>query len=273
MSSTFSFYALSPEFNLIKGLVQTKTKIIGTDQIVLTADKLMATKLLEITNNNSAKEIYTKIKKSSTKYFNLFINGKGSPYFFTDEFAQDLKKLEGLKLNSEERSILENLKLSRKIYMTQNHHLRIQLMKSNILNNIDLLSGSKNLFKYGAIHMNKSESILGGYDIGNLIFNITDANFKSSLHIMIIVKKGIQGVPFKGMDTKNVNPLSKELKHYTQFFNIAKGDNWVLFNTKEIMKEVKNNKIEIDDKVLRNTLIGFDYLIVIPEGSASKFID
>jgi len=273
LSNTFSFYALSPEFNLLKKLVLTKTKIIGTDQIMMTADKLMASKLLEITNNSTAKQIYTEIKKSSTEHFDLFMNKKGSPYFVTDEFEQNLKKLDSLKLSPEEKSILESLKLSRKIYASQDHHLRIQLMKNNMLNNIELLNDSKNLFKYGAIHMNKSESLLGGYDIGNLISNLTDANFESSLHICIIGKSGFQGTPFKGMDAEKLDPLNDDLKHLSCFFDSVEGNKWHLFNTTEILKKVKTDKVKIKDKKLLNTLYGFDYLIVIPEVSAAKFIN
>ncbi|TPN85242.1 hypothetical protein [Aquimarina algicola] len=272
-SNTFSFYALSTEFNLLKNLVLEKTNIIGTDQIALTADRLMASKLLEITKNNGAKQIYSDIMKNSEKHYDLFTNGKGNPYFFTDEFEQNLEKLSNLKLSSEERLILKDLALSRKIYTSQDHSLRIQLMKNNILNTIDLLKNKKNLFKYGAIHMNKAESILGGYDIGNLISNIEDANFQSSLHIMIIGKEGMQGVPFKGMETQKVNPNSKDLKHFGCFFDSIEGDDWHVFNTKEIVKEIQVNKIKIEDEILLKTVKGFDYLIVIPKVSAATFIN
>ena len=147
-------------------------------------------------------------------------------------------------------------------------------MKNNILNNIELLNGEKNLFKYGAIHMSRSESLKGGYDIGNFVSNISDANFQSSLHILITGKGGFQGAPFKGMDAQKVDPLNdNDLKHLSHFFNSVKEDKWHLFNTAQILEEVKANKIKIKDKVLLNTLLGFDYLIIIPEVSAAKLIE
>ncbi|PKB43074.1 hypothetical protein AX016_1257 [Cellulophaga sp. RHA19] len=269
---SFSFYSMVPEFNMLKDLVQANTNIIGTDQIMLTADKLMAIKLLEITKNEVAKTIYEDIKKRSDEHFQLFINKKGGPYFFSEKFEQNLKKLETLKLSLEEKLIIKDLKLSREIYITQNHYLRIQLMKNNVFKNIELLKEHKNLFKYGAIHINKGESILGGYDIGNFVSNITDANFDSSLHVMIIGKNGTQGIPFS-KEVQKIDLNSKDLKHYSVFFENTEGKEWHLFNTSKILKGVNSNKIKIDNKVLLKTLKGFDYIIVIPEVSAALNIN
>ena len=44
-SNTFSFYALDPEFKLLKKFALSKTNIIGTDQIVLNADRLIFSEL------------------------------------------------------------------------------------------------------------------------------------------------------------------------------------------------------------------------------------
>lgn len=269
---SFSFYSFLPEFNLLKDLVHAKTKIIGTDQIMLTVDKLMAVKLLEITTNKNAKLIYEDIKKKSDDHFDVFINKKGKPYFLTDEFGENLKKLETLTLSLEETLIIKDLKLSRRMYLEGDHYLRIQLMKNNILKNIKLLQKGKNLFKYGAIHMNKGESILGGYDIGNFVANIADANFDTSLHIMIIGKSGTQGIPFS-KEVQKIDSDSNDLKHYNLFFESVNGNKWHLFNTRKILEDVNSNKIKIEDKVLLKTLKGFDYLIVIPKVSAASIMN
>ena len=253
-NNAFSFYALAPEFQLLEKLTKDGLNIIGTDQIVLTADGLMASKLKEITQNIKAKEIYSDIEINSKKHFELFINGKNSPYLFTDEFMQSLEKVKELKLSADEQEIISNLKLSRDIYLDQNHNLRIQLMKNSILKNIKLLQNDKNLFKYGAIHINKAESILGGYDIGNFVSNISDANFDSSLHIMIIGKNGIQGVPFRGMEPQKIDPSSKDLKNYASFFNASDDVKWSLFDVKQFFKTVKSNKVQINNEKLIKTL-------------------
>lgn len=272
LSSSFSFYALQPEFNLLKQLTKTNTKIIGTDQIVLTADGLITSKLKEVTKNNKAKQIYADIIKQSAEHITSALKQKGSFYFFTKDFENKLKELEGLELSALEKNVINDLKLSKKIYTSQSHKLRIQLMKNNILKNSTKLT-QKNLFKYGAIHVNKAESVLGGYDIGNLVYNISDANFKKSLHIMLIGKEGEQGAPFKGMSIQKINSNSKHLKPYEPLFNANSNVNeWVLFDTKKIVKSSKKEKITINDETLLKTLQGFDYIIVIPKVSAADFI-
>ncbi len=271
-NTSFSFYALEKEFDLLQKFVSTKTNIIGLDQVTLTADRLIAFDLLQKTTHNKTQEIYKKIITNSKKHFDLFITGKGSPYFFTNDFIKKLQQLDSLQISDYEKKAIDNILLSHKIYTTQSHQLRIQHMKHNILNHIQKISKQKNLFKYGAIHMNKSESLLGGFDIGNFIANISEANYKKSLHLMIIGKDGIQGVPFKGMKTQKLNTTNGELQYLSPFFNSVTSDEWHVFNLNEIKKSIKKNNIQVGKK-LEKTINGFDYLIVIPKVNPAKFLN
>lgn len=271
--STFSFYALAPEFALLQQLSKDGTQLYGTDQIVLTADRLMAAQLSEITSHDKANAIYQDIMEQSSLHFSRFTKGEGAPYFFTPQFESQLAELQGLLLSQREHKIISDLMLSRTIYLTQDHHLRIQLMKHNVMGQLLAILQGKSLFKYGAIHTSKAESVLGGYDIGNLVANIMDSEFKSSLHIMIIGMSGSQGVPFDGMPIGAVDPTSKDLKHYQPFFEQVNDENWVLFDLNPIRAAMAKGKIEIDNDVLRKTINGHDYLIVIPEVTAAPFIN
>jgi len=272
-SNTFSFYALDPEFKLLKKFALSKTNIIGTDQIVLNADRLIFSELKKETKNKKAFNIYSFIEKQSTVHFNQFTKGNGSPYIFADNFNKNLNLLKSLKLSSKEQKIIRDIQLSQQIYQTQNHKLRIQLMKHNLMNNFRVFSNSKNLFKYGAIHMPKGESLLKNYDLGNLISNIAESQFQSSLHIMIIGESGVQGVPFKGMKPQALDVESKDLKHYKIFFDAMDKNEWYVFNTEEILKKAQSKKIKVDNKTLERVLKGYDFLIVIPEVTPSKFMN
>ena len=141
------------------------------------------------------------------------------------------------------------------------------------MNNFRVFSNSKNLFKYGAIHMPKGESLLKNYDLGNLISNIAESQFQSSLHIMIIGESGVQGVPFKGMKPQALDVESKDLKHYKIFFDAMDKNEWYVFNTEEILKKAQSKKIKVDNKTLERVLKGYDFLIVIPEVTPSKFMN
>lgn len=270
--NTFSFFSLAPEFNLFKKLALSNTNIIGTDQISLISERLIVSELKQKSKNEIAKSIYLEIEKQSAIYFNQIIKGK-SPYFLTEEFTNHLNTLNKLKLSPYEQTVIKDLKLSQKIYIEQNHHLRIQLMKHNLMQNYKQMNHSKNLFKYGANHLPKGESLLKIYDIGNLVNNIADSQFKSSLHIMIISNKGIQGVPIKGMENQKINPNSNDLKHYKPFFDTMNKNKWHVFNNKKILKKLALNKIKIESKTLESVLKGYDYLIIIPEVTPAKFIN
>lgn len=272
--NTFSFYALKPEFNLLKKLVKSNTNIFGTDQIILLSDRLIASELKQKTKNIMAKPIYSEIEENSVIYLDLFMKGKGQPYFYTEKFTANLNKLDSLEISSYEKDIIKDLKLSQRIYSNGgNHHLRIQLMKHNLMQHYETIINSKNLYKYGAGHLPKGESLLKIQDIGNLVNNIADSQFKSSLHIMIIGKSGIQGVPIKGMENQKLDPNSNDLKHYKVFYDTIDNDKWHVFNNKEILNKLSSNKIKIEDKTLERVIKGYDYLIIVPEVTPAKFIN
>lgn len=270
--NTFAFFALEPEFNLMKQLVQSGTKVIGTDQIILMSDRLIASELKQKSKSKIAKSIYSEIEKQSAIHFDQIIEGE-KPYFLTDDFTKQLNTLDSLELSAYEQTVLKDLKLSQNIYLNGDHHLRVQLMKHNLMQNYELIPNSKNLYKYGAIHLPKGESLLEIQDIGSLVNNIADSEFESSLHIMIIGKSGIQGVPIKGLEHQKLDSNSNDLKHYKPFFDTMDKDEWYVFNTKKILKKITTNKLKIEDKTLERVIKGFDYLVVIPEVTPAKFIN
>lgn len=72
----------------------------------------------------------------------------------------------------------------------------------------------KNLFKYGANHMPKGESLMEIFDLGNLVANIEEANYRKSLHIMITGKE---------------EETLADLDQYKAFLTVVKDDNWYAF--------------------------------------------
>jgi len=54
--NTFSFFALSPEFQLFKKIVDSNTTVFGIDQITSVADRLVCEELQQHTKNKEAKE-------------------------------------------------------------------------------------------------------------------------------------------------------------------------------------------------------------------------
>ena len=267
-----SFFALEPEFNLLKNLAKAGVNIKGTDQIIMIADKLFYERLATKTKNKALAELYKQEAAKSKEYFEKFSKDPSQPmYMLTPEYEQNFNKLRAMEKSTEGVEILKKLALSRKIYLEQSHSLRIQLMKQQLLDNYSALAKQKNLFKYGAVHMPKGESLLKIYDIGNIVHNIADSRFEKSLHIMIVGKSGMQGTPFEALPAQKLDAENGDLKGLKPFFQAISGTDWHCFDMMPIRKEMEQNKLTINDKMLLRVINGYDYLVVIPTVTAATF--
>jgi hypothetical protein len=268
----FAFYGLEPESKLLKQLVKSNTVIYGTDQILMNADRLICNDLKNKTKNRKAKKIYEDIENKSRAYFADFLKDPSKPmYLMTDEFEKKLQELKALKLSKEENEIINDLQLTAKIYKEQNHHLRIQLMKNNLMKVDPVWHSKKNLFKYGAIHVSKGESFFKIYDIGNLVNNIADGEFKNSIHIMIVGESGMQGSPFKGFPAAAVDKNSDNLKFLKPLFTAVTSEDWFCFDMRQLRDAKEKGKVEVKDITLSRVIDGYDYVIIIPKVTAAKF--
>lgn len=269
--NTFSFYALDPEFQLMTQLVKSNTAIYGLDQILLIADRLVCSELKHTTKNAQASKIYDSIEINSKIYFDNFLKDPNKPfYFLTHDFEKNLAALEVLPLSQQEKDVIASFKKSVQIYKEQSHHLRVQLMKNQLMKNYTALVDKKNLFKFGANHMPKGESLLKIYDMGNLVNNIADSKFKKSLHIMIVGKAGMQASPFKGFPDNKVDENSDDLKVLKPLFPLVTGKDWHCFEMLPLRKAMAEKQINCTDK-LGQIINRYDYLVIIPEVTAAKF--
>ena len=118
----FSFYALKPEFDLLEHIVKSGTNVLGADQIVAYADRLIFNDLKHKTEHVTAKEIYSHITKQSKLHLDDFLSNPKNPmYFMTADFASQLNKLDSLNISSEEKMIIEEMKKSISIYKPGGH--------------------------------------------------------------------------------------------------------------------------------------------------------
>lgn len=270
--STFSFFAMSSEFDLMKNIVQSGTNVYGLDQVLMIGDRLICSELITMTKNPAAKQIYERIEKRSKESFSNFLKDANNPmYMMMEEFDNDLKELAVLKLSPFETEVIDKMKLSAKIYKEQNHQLRIQLMKNQLMENYADWKGEKNLFKFGANHLAKGESFLKIYDIGNLINNIADSQYSKSLHILIIGKSGAQGSPFKGFPEQPINADSANLKALKPLFDIVVNPNdWYCLDMQPLRKKLENREITTSIQLSR-IIEGYDYVVIIPKVTAATF--
>lgn len=270
--NVFSFFALDPEFQLLKQLVKSNTAIFGTDQVLMIADRLICSELKKSTKNAKAKQIYENIERNSKAFFDEFMKDYSKPmYMLTDAFENDIAALSQLDLSKEEKEKIEALKLSAKIYKEGNHHLRVQLMKNNLMRVYPKWENKKNLFKYGAIHTPAGESLLKIYDIGNLVNNIADSKYKKSLHIMVIERSGSVSSPFKGGPTREISENDEVIKSFKPFFKNMNTDKWHCFDMIPLRTEIETGKLVVNDIDLLRIIKGYDYVIIIPKVTPASF--
>ena len=270
--NTFSFFALRPEFVLIKNLVKHNTSIYGTDQIVSVADRLICSELKKITQDETARKVYETIEEQSKLYFEAFLKDQSQPfYLMTEAFEANLAQLTLLKLSPEEKEKIEALKLTAKIYKAQDHHLRIQLMKNQLMKQYPEWRNKKNLFKFGAVHLAKGESLLKIYDLGNLINNVADSKFQDALHVMIVGKSGFQGSPFNGMPAQALDENNGDLSVLQPFFKAVKGEQWHNIDIRPIRKAIEEQHISVNNQELLRIINGYDFVVIIPTVSAAQF--
>jgi len=270
--SVFSFYAFENEFELLKQFVKSKTAVYGTDQVLMNADRLICSDLKNKTKIEKAKKIYENIEAQSKAHFENFLKDPTKPmYLMTNEFEKQVAELLLLNLSKEEKEKIADLQLTSKIYKEQNHHLRIQLMKRNLMKGYGNWENKKNLFKYGANHMAKGESLLRIYDLGNLVNNIADSKFKNSLHIMIVGKAGSQASPFKGFPEQAVDENSEDLKPLKPLFNTVTTGQWHCFDMLPLRTALEKGKLMVNDIGLSRIIKGFDYVVIIPNVTAARF--
>lgn len=269
--NTFSFYAFTPEFALLKQFTKSNTTIQGTDQILLVGDRVICNELSRITKNKKAKDIYQTIENNSKIYFDKFLRDEGKTfYLLTDEFAAKIEELLSLQLSSREVEIIQALKLSVKIYKSRSHPLRIQLMKNQLMQKYSAWGAKRNLFKYGANHLAKGESLMEIYDIGNLVSNIDDSEYKKSLHIMILGISGSYASPFQGHPDEKINEDSSILKTLKPITGAVDGNQWHCFDLLPLRKALNEGKISTNDIKLSRIIKGYDMLVIIPNVTASK---
>lgn len=263
-AETLSFYSLEPEYRLVQQLVRSKARICGTDQILIISDALVCSHLRQRTRNRAAREIYTRIEERSKKAFEALKSSKGGPYLVTPDCQKDLAALSALSLSSEEARQIAALQMSARIYQTQNHALRVQWMKHQLLEEKALLATGKKLFKYGAVHLPRGESLLKVYDLGNFVHNLADSRFENTLHIMIVGRKGTRGVPFRGLKPQRFDETDENLKSLAPFFTAypAIPQHWQTFDLRRLRV---GEPLTFDNATLRRIIEGYDFLVVIPE--------
>ncbi|MGJ1323200.1 hypothetical protein ACR780_10950 [Sphingobacterium faecium] len=245
--SALSFLKGETEFDLFKNIVDQNINIYGAEQISLFSDQLLFSELIKQSKNTKAKEIYKQIIANSAAYDT---KNNSTFYLFSDDFVAKMSALSTLNLSANEKEQLAALQLSKELYLNRIHGLRIQYIKHLVIEKLPEWKNKKNLFKYGANHMPKGESLMEVFDLGNLVANIEEANYRKSLHIMITGKEEGETLA--------------DLEQYKAFLSVVKDDNWYAFDLRPLKQAISKKKLKVEDLTLERIIKGYDYLVYIP---------
>lgn len=165
------------------------------------------------------------------------------------------------------------------IYKTQAHQARVNLMKQNLLQALRPyqtpagLVAPKMLFKFGSNHLARglSQSVKGEfYDVGNLVQNLADAAGQRSLHLYIIGRQGQQAEldnPY--FPARRVGKYAIENAGLQSFVDQAAGPEWAVIDLRPARRAITAGKLLVN-QFMQRSILGYDYLIVIPETTASR---
>lgn len=258
--NNFSFFQKKNEFELMKSLLDQKTKLFGIEQIGLVSTTVIFQYLYE-TSGAKNKKLYQVMRDSSAAVNEKFYKDFNKPfYMITPHFEESLKKISSP--TPKESELAEALVRSAGIYKTGSHKERIKLMQQNLAAYYPQLKGKKNLFKFGANHTLKGESYIPVYDIGTTAHILAQAENQDSYHILILPKAGKQAGFISGSNDIDFNEgFFASLK---PFFDKASATEWTTIDLEVIRAAVRKNKFEIKDETLKKTLLGYDAMVVMP---------
>ena len=279
--AALSFYSAREEFHFLQELTSSGADVWGLDQVSLFSTGIAFDRLSDLCTSEQAIDVAKSLAKQSDEAFQEAARtGNYELLFIFAAKAEIFDELRVLLSNEsqEAKRIASNIEISWKIYNRidqATYHTRIGEMKSAFLNYYFDNQGKSDrrlLYKFGAYHVSKAESLIGGHDVGNLVANIAHAEGKKSYHLMIVGKKGGMNtfLPTEEMSevTYAIEDETSPLHALTPFAQHI-NERWGFFDLRAIRSQVRQSKVDMGNTFLERLIKGYDGLVIIPETTAS----
>jgi hypothetical protein len=271
------FYDLREEFDLVRTLRAQQARLVGIDQVYGSTAAPFYYQLAGLVKSKSARAYLLQRAASYQRQAEAFEKIGNDDWVMEKQPQAAVDSLLLLTKNESPaaQKMAQDYAASYQIYKSQSHQARLNLMKRNLLR--EFPPGEpipKTLFKLGAYHLARglSPAPFGEfYDVGNLVQNLADSQDQKSLHLLVI---GKQGTESRGTNpnfpAKNVGTYTAADKvKYKAFLNQVTGSSWVVFDLRAARRAITTGKLQLTNQALQRTILGYDYLIVIPETTAS----
>jgi hypothetical protein len=285
---SLSFYSWAEEFELARALRAQNTKLLGIEQLGFAATArtlaLMADQVKSKTTRTFLHQQATAIQAHdraaliAADYGKITING------MRPTLLDSLRKMTSTEPLAV-RQLLQDLEASVNIFRTNasgkpgGHQTRINLMKRNLLAELQPYQQAGQplppmLFKFGAYHLGRGRSIWGDiYDVGNLAVNLADAYDQKTLHIFVVGKQGQKVTGQNPVDfSKNASSYSMADEPMLKPFMAATPAStaWQVFDVRPLRRAMLYKNMPVADQELQATILGYDYVVIIPETTASR---
>ena len=272
------FYDRQEEFELARTLRRQQVRLVGIDQVYGSTAAPFYQQLAGLVKHSATKAYLLRQASRYQRQQQAFEQAGQDEWVMEKQSQATVDSL--LSLTTAEspaaRQMAQAYATSYAIYQSQSHQTRLNLMKRNLLQ--ELPPGQpapRTLFKLGANHAARglSPATFGEfYDVGNLVQNLADSQDQRSLHLCIIGRQGTQATgtnPF--FPAKNSSRYTTADKaRYHVFLDQMTGPGWLLVDLRPARRALTSGKLQVRDVALQRMILGYDYLLVIPETTASR---
>ena len=279
-----AFYTMREEAEMLAGFAVTagpRFQYWGIDQEFLGSSKYLITSMLAQPVNPAARaKLEALLRMEAVAYKKAVDTGNPLAYLMLSASTEELASLRPLLADPKEQvalSLLDALMESRAIYQKSasrvpgdrdlSNRMRLALFKRTLASRLGAQE-QKLLVKVGANHAYKGNNPLNNRDIGNFLAERAEGQGHTSLHLIVLAAKGTQ-LRFAGAG-KPYQPAQIELD--SSAFKLlasagATDGSWSLFDLRSLRPG--SRKLAGGDIEMFNLINGYDFALIIPEGSAS----
>lgn len=286
--SALSFYSWSEEFKLARQLQGQQVQLLGIDQENLFAPGRFYTRLAELSKGKATKAYLRRRAATIQAHDRAVLATDPGRSTLLHQSAGSLDSLAALTRQESPavRAMVEAYRTSARIYQSaskpgqgmQSHLERIGLMKRNLLRQLRPYQPTgtealpKMLLKFGFEHGGRGLSYQAAiYDVGNLVVNLADAQNQKSLHLLVIGHQGRFTSGFNPDDhSKNSQAYTPDTDSPLHLFHAQTTPGaWLVVDVRPLRRALIGHKLLIASPQLERVILGYDYVVVVPETSAN----
>jgi hypothetical protein len=286
------FFAWREEVQVAKTVLDTvqdkANAVAGIDQEFVLSPGFLLDKLTEMATDKKIKAALQQMSQRESDALKKVFSEKNpmaAATFMMDAKEPDLTDIENHFRNRKNLfalAAIEELKASRAVYQKyftgkyyENNYDRSKLLKKHFLSYYKRISQNGNsqpklLLKMGAMHTKRGHSFLGIQDIGNLLSELADINQTASFHLFVVVASGHQN-GYSPFSDESAKQTKIEVRYGKEFAELASKDSWTIFDLRPLRAEAK--KLSAGNNLLQEIILGYDAVLVIPEGHAAKLFE